>query len=316
MSDAASHIPVMLDDMLAALHPKDGEVYVDGTFGAGGYTRAILERANCTVIAIDQDPEAGPRASAMQAKYGARLKFIAGNFGDLEALLLRENIALVDGVVLDIGVSSMQLDTPERGFSFRFDAPLDMRMSKQGMSAADFLNSADESEIAHVLREYGEEPAARKIARVIVAKRAEAPIETTKQLADIVHSVVGRKHKTDPATKTFQALRIHINNELGALKAVLEAAERVLKADGRLVVVSFHSLEDRMVKQFFKERSAGNDNVSRHLPEQKNGALPSFVLVRPVKVRASDAEISRNPKSRSATLRRGLRTAHAAWRVV
>ncbi len=313
MSDSASHIPVMMDEMLAALHPRDGEVYVDGTFGAGGYTRAILDRANCTVIAVDQDPEALPRVSAMQAKYGARLKFIAGNFGDLEALLNRENVALIDGVVLDIGVSSMQLDTPDRGFSFRFDAPLDMRMSKQGMSAADFLNSADESEIVHVLREYGEEPAARKIAKVIVAKRAEAPIQTTKQLADIVHAVVGRKHKTDPATKTFQALRIHVNDELGALKRVLVAAEKMLKPEGRLVVISFHSLEDRIVKQFFKQRAAENDNPSRHLPSQADVALPSFSLVRPVKIRASDAEITRNPKSRSATLRRGVRTLHAAW---
>lgn len=313
MNSLNSHIPVLLDEVITALRPKAGEVYVDGTFGAGGYTRAILDRADCTVIAIDQDPEALPRASAMQAKYGARLKFIVGNFADMQVLLAKENILHVDGIVLDIGVSSMQLDTPERGFSFRFDAPLDMRMSQDGMSAADFLNSADEAEIARVLREYGEEPAARKIAKVVIAKRAEAPILTTKQFAELVHSVVGRKHKTDPATKSFQALRIHVNDELGALKAVLVAAEQLLKPEGRLVVVSFHSLEDRIVKQYFKERSASNDNGSRHMPVRQDLKLPSFHLVRPVKMRATEAEILHNPKSRSATLRRGIRSENPAW---
>lgn len=312
----ASHIPVMLNEMIAALHPRDGEVYVDGTFGAGGYTRAILEHAHCTVIAIDQDPEAAPRASAMQAKYGARLKFIVGNFADMQALLAAENIHQVDGIVLDVGVSSMQLDTPERGFSFRFDAPLDMRMSKEGMSAADFLNQAPEEEIARVLKAYGEEPAARKIAKVVVAKRAEAPIQTTRQFAEIVHSVVGKKHKIDPATRSFQALRIYVNNELGALEKVLQAAERVLKPEGRLVVVSFHSLEDRMVKQFFKARSASNDNGSRHLPPQTQARLPTFQLIRPTKMRASESEVAHNSKSRSATLRRAMRTAHPAWGVI
>lgn len=312
----ASHIPVMLDDMLAALCPKDGETYVDGTFGAGGYTRAILDHANCTVVAIDQDPEALPRAQAMQVKYGTRLKFIAGNFSDMRQLLSGEGIMAVHGVVLDIGVSSMQLDTPERGFSFRFDAPLDMRMSKSGMTAADFLNAADEKEIARVLREYGEESAARKIARVVVAKRALEPIQTTKQFADMVHSVVGKTSKTDPATRSFQALRIHVNNELGALQKALEAAEQALAPGGRLVVVTFHSLEDRMVKLFFKERSASNDNVSRHVPVLPNGKLPSFTLPRPAKILASDDEIARNPRARSATLRIGLRTSHAAWRAL
>lgn len=253
------HNPVMLREVLEYLSPKDGGVYVDATFGAGGYTKAILNAANCTVISIDQDPSAKKFADEIKNK---NFKFVEGNFGDLEELITEK----VDGIVFDIGVSSMQFDNAERGFSFSRVGPLDMRMSSCGTSAADFLNSAAEKEIADVIYTYGEERASRRIAKSIVNSR---PLTTTLDLAEAVYKVCGRHGKINPATKTFQAIRIFINRELEVLERGLEAAFNLLKTGGRMVVVTFHSLEDRIVKRFFKEKSGQNISVNRHSPEAK-----------------------------------------------
>ena len=319
----------MLEEVLHTLQPKEGGIYVDGTFGAGGYTRAILEAANCTVYAIDRDPEAYARAVSMAKDFpgrsgphisGAgtapgRLIPLHGCFGSIAQLLKAEDITHLDGIVLDIGVSSIQLTTAARGFSFQKDGPLDMRMSKEGPSAADVVNTAPEKELADIIFTYGEERASRLIAKRIVMARAVAPIETTIQLADIVHSVLPQhpKLRTDTATKTFQALRIHVNDELGELEKVLEAAETVLLPEGRLVVVSFHSLEDWRVKNFLKERAGALGNNSRHLPAAPPGPKSTFIIEETNGLKASDAEIDRNPRSRSARLRYGIRTIAPAW---
>jgi 16S rRNA (cytosine1402-N4)-methyltransferase len=305
---ASPHIPVLLDEVMAGLAPQPGETHVDGTFGAGGYTRALLA-AGANVIAFDRDPDAIAEGQALVAESGGRLELVPDVYSHMGEALDERGIPHVDGVTLDVGVSSMQLDRAERGFSFQADGPLDMRMGQSGMSAADFVNNADEAEIADVLFHLGEERQSRRVARAIVAAR---PITRTSELAAIVRRALGyREHdKKDPATRTFQAIRIHVNRELGELEDGLAAAEKALAPGGRLAVVSFHSLEDRIVKRFLKERSSAPAG-SRHLPELQARA-PSFEAVaKPV--RASEAELARNPRSRSATLRVARRTAASPW---
>ena len=302
MTDAP-HIPVLLDEVVAALAPAPGEVMVDATFGAGGYTRAIL-KTGATVIAFDRDPDAirEGRAAGIEG-----LTLVHSDFSAMEAAI----DAPVDGLTMDIGVSSMQLDQAERGFSFQSDGPLDMRMAQDGPSAADFLNTADEETIADVLYQYGDEPKSRRVARAIVAAR---PLTRTGELAAVVRKALGhRPHdKKDPATRTFQAIRIHVNRELGELADGLAAAERLLKPGGRLAVVTFHSLEDRMVKRFLRERSGNTPGGSRHLPQAGATRAPSFATVGRG-IRAGEAELARNPRARSATLRTAIRTAAPAW---
>ncbi|NIJ07878.1 16S rRNA (cytosine1402-N4)-methyltransferase [Sphingomonas vulcanisoli] len=301
------HAPVLIDEVIAALAPAASETHVDGTFGAGGYTRALLA-AGANVVAFDRDPDAIAEGQALVAEAEGRLRLVSSRFSEL-AEEVGENA--IDGVTLDVGVSSMQLDRADRGFSFQADGPLDMRMSQDGPSAADFVNEAEESDIADVLYNLGEERQSRRVARAIVAAR---PVERTGQLATVVRRALGhREHdKKDPATRTFQALRIHVNRELDELEDGLAAAERALKPGGRLAVVSFHSLEDRIVKRFLKERSGGNASGSRHLPQAAAGPAPTFEAVAKA-IRPSDAELARNPRARSATLRSARRTAAPAW---
>jgi 16S rRNA (cytosine1402-N4)-methyltransferase len=306
---AAPHIPVLLDEVIAALAPAPGETIVDGTFGAGGYTRALLSRGAC-VIAFDRDPDA-IAAGQDWADGEERLTLVAADFSAMVAELEARDALPVDGVTLDIGVSSMQLDQAERGFSFQSDGPLDMRMAQAGMTAADFVNEADEDEIADVLYHFGDEPKSRRVARAIVAAR---PMTRTGELAHVVRRALGYKahDKKDPATRAFQAIRIHINRELGELADGLLAAERALKPGGRLAIVTFHSLEDRMVKRFLRTRSGSAPSGSRHLPQAKTVVEPSFTDVgRPV--RAGEDELARNPRARSATLRTARRTSAQPW---
>lgn len=299
---ALAHVPVLLPEVMAALAPGPGEHHVDGTFGAGGYTRALLD-AGARVTAFDRDPDAVEEGRAFSEE-NPRLTLVADRFSHMAA-----HVSDVDGVALDIGMSSMQLDRAERGFAFGADGPLDMRMDKEGSTAADFVNTADEAEIADVIFRYGEEPRSRRIARAIVAAR---PLTRTAELAAVVRKAVGHHpgQKKDPATRTFQALRIHLNGELDELADGLVAAERVLKAGGRLAVVTFHSLEDRLVKRFLQARGGAASARSRHLPEQAELA-PTFAQVRKP-VRPGEAEQLSNPRSRSATLRSATRTAAAA----
>ena len=305
-------MPVLLDEVIDALAIAPGEVHVDATFGAGGYTRAMLA-GGAQVIAFDRDPDAIAGGATLVDQSAGALRLIHAVFSAIEAELEQREAVPVDGVVMDIGVSSMQLDQPARGFSFQSDGPLDMRMSQSGTSAAEFLNEADEAEIADVLHEFGEEPRARRVARAIVAAR---PLTTTLELATVVRRALGyRPHdKKDPSTRTFQAIRIHLNRELDELADGLAAAERVLKPGGRLAVVTFHSLEDRLVKRFFRERSGGLPGGSRHLPQVAAKAAPSFETIGRA-VRAGDDEIARNPRARSATLRVAQRTSAAPWPV-
>jgi len=311
MIAAAPHQPVLLDEVIAGLDPKPGETHVDGTFGAGGYTRAIL-RAGARVIAFDRDPDAIAEGRALEAENDGMLALVPERFSRMVEALRERGVEQIDGVTLDIGVSSMQLDRPDRGFSFQADGPLDMRMERAGMTAADFVNAAAEAEIADVLHDLGEEPRARRVARAIVAAR---PINRTSELAEVVRRALGHRphEKKDPATRTFQAIRIHLNAELDELEQGLAAAERVLRPGGRLAVVSFHSIEDRIVKRFLRERSGATPAGSRHLPDVRGGApRPSFeAIAKPV--RADEAEVARNPRSRSATLRVARRTAASAW---
>lgn len=310
MSAAAPHVPVLLDEVLDALAIAAGERHVDATFGAGGYTKAILERG-AEVAAFDRDPTAIEGGRALASEAGERLVLIEAPFSAMAEELGARDLVPVDGVTLDIGVSSMQLDRAERGFSFQQDGPLDMRMAGEGMTAAEWLNEADEAEIADVLFRFGEEPRARRVARAIVSAR---PLTRTSELANVVRKALGhRPHdKKDPATRTFQAVRIFINRELDELVEGLAAAERVLRPGGRLAVVTFHSLEDRLVKRFLRERSGGEPAGSRHRPAAGPRAVPSFEP--PAKaVRPGDEEISRNPRARSATLRVARRTAAPPW---
>ncbi len=307
------HYPVMLPEVLTAMSPKDGEVYVDGTFGAGGYSRAMLEAADCKVYAIDRDVDAQERAQELIAQYGERFVFLRGCFGDVRALLSDAGVERVNGFVLDIGVSSVQIDEAERGFSFRFDGPLDMRMdiANDGLNAADIVNTYEQQDLANLIYEYGEERLSRRIARAIVKRREEEEFSRTLDLADVIRSVVPKspKDKTDQATRTFQALRIAVNDELGELDRALEASESILAEDGRLVVVSFHSLEDGRVKRYMKRAANAEASVSRHIPQvgmpeevSAPFSLPSRKAVKP-----SQKEIDENPRSRSARLRLAVR---------
>ena len=314
---AFSHDPVLIDEVIGALQPRDGGAYVDGTFGAGGYSRAILEAADCHVWAIDRDPDAVRNAAALVDEYAGRLTVIEGRFGDMARILTDHGVDKVDGIAFDLGVSSMQLDDPARGFSFRNDGPLDMRQGQTGPSAADVVNEAEESVLADIIYRYGEERQARRIARAIAAARADAPLTRTGQLADIVRDIYrgGRKSKTDPATKTFQAIRIHLNDELGELERGLDAAEILLAPGGRLAVVSFHSLEDRITKEFLRTRSGAQPAGSRHLPAaESRRETPVFRLVKRGAVKPSQEEEKRNPRARSARLRIAERTAAPVFR--
>lgn len=303
------HTPVMLAEVLQSLAPHDGGVYVDGTFGAGGYSRAILKQARCRVIAFDRDRTVIPTAEALAQEFDDRFLFILGNFADMREHLSERGVHAVQGVVLDIGVSSMQLDEAHRGFSFRHDGPLDMRMSGEGRSAADIVAQAGEEELADIFYHYGEEKAARRIARAIVNARATAPITRTSELASLIAATIGKHGKSDPATKTFQALRIVVNDELGALEGALFAAEQILAPEGRLVVVTFHSLEDRIVKSYLNSRCGKLGGVSRHLPDVPVKTLPpSFLPLKPEKRTPTDAECAANPRARSAKLRAAIRT--------
>lgn len=305
-----SHAPVMLREVVESLNPRDDETYIDGTFGAGGYSRAILKQARCRVIAFDRDPHVLPTAAALEEEFKGRFLFILGNFGEMESHLAQRDIHSVNGIVLDIGVSSMQLDQGARGFSFRHDGPLDMRMSGEGRSAADIVATASEQELADILYTYGEEKESRRIARAIVRERTKAPIMRTSELASLVAATIGKKSKTDPATKTFQALRIVVNDELAELESALHAAEHLLAPDGRLVVVTFHSLEDRIVKSYLNSR-CGKLGGSRHLPERQM-SRPLFLLPKNGKRVPTQAEIDANPRARSAKLRLAVRTKEAA----
>jgi 16S rRNA (cytosine1402-N4)-methyltransferase len=304
-----AHEPVLVDEVVAALAIVPGETLVDGTFGAGGYTRAMLGAGAGRVIAFDRDPQA--IAAGRSLVPDDKVTLVEDRFSRMHEVLAERGLAPVDGVALDIGVSSMQLDQAERGFSFREDGPLDMRMSQAGETAADFLNGADESEIARVLRDYGEEPRARTVARAIVAAR---PLTRTAELAAVVRRALGHHPgmKTDPATRTFQAIRIHLNAELDELEQGLRAAERVLRPGGRLAVVTFHSLEDRIVKRFLRDRSGAAPAGSRHRPDAAAGPAATFSdVAKPVA--PAEAEVARNPRSRSARLRSAVRTDAPAW---
>jgi 16S rRNA (cytosine1402-N4)-methyltransferase len=310
------HVPVMLDEVLDTLDLRDGERGLDGTFGGGGYARAILQRSACTLWAIDRDPDAIARGAALAASHPGRLHLIEGNFSDMVTLLHDAGVDALDGVVLDLGVSSFQIDDPARGFSFRQDGPLDMRMSRSGPSAADLVADLSEADLADTLFQYGEERLSRRIARAIVAARAEAPIETTGRLAAIIRGAMPpARDGIHPATRSFQALRIRVNDELGEVARALTAAATLLAPGGRLVVVSFHSLEDRLVKRFFTNASGRDPAPSRHDPRGLSAPVRAdFRLLTPRALRPTEAETARNPRARSARLRalQRLSTDHEA----
>lgn len=309
-SSASPHVPVMLADVLDVLKPRDGGIYVDGTFGAGGYTRAILGSADCAVLAIDRDPSAILRGRALESEFAGRLTLIEGCFGDMERLVRALGHASVDGVVFDVGVSSMQIDQAERGFSFQQDGPLDMRMGGEGPSAADVVNHFDEADLARIIAVYGEEKRARAVARAIVEMRAHAELHRTLELAELVARVIHRKpqDRIHPATRTFQALRIFVNDELGELARGLSGAETLLHEGGRLAVVTFHSLEDRIVKRFLTARTGRAGRANRYMPERDEIA-PTFREIEHKARKASDAEVVSNARARSAKLRAAERTA-------
>jgi 16S rRNA (cytosine1402-N4)-methyltransferase len=306
----------MLADVLAVLKPRDSHIYVDGTYGAGGYSRGILEAADCRVIGIDRDPNAIAAGQAMVNEFPGRLTLVEGRFGTMGEHLASLGLDKVHGVVLDVGVSSMQLDEASRGFSFLREGPLDMRMSQAGETAADVVNNSTPEILAKIIFLFGEEPRSRAIAKAIVAQRTIAPLLTTLDLVRAVEKATGpqrAKDRTHPATRTFQALRIYVNAELDELVDALHEAEKLLDVGGRLVVVSFHSLEDRIVKRFLAMRGGKTPEVSRHMPGVIAHAAPSFELLTPRHVEPSDEEAELNPRARSAKLRAAARTAAAAW---
>ncbi|WP_135080202.1 16S rRNA (cytosine(1402)-N(4))-methyltransferase RsmH [Terasakiella sp. SH-1] len=307
----SGHIPVLLNEIVEVINPKDGDVIIDGTFGGGGYTKAILDAADCRVLGIDRDPDAIDRGNSLSQTLDNRLQMFEGCYGDMAALVNQK----VNAVVLDIGVSSFQIDQADRGFSFREDGPLDMRMAQSGESAADVVNTYDEKELANIIYKYGEERHSRRVAKAIIEARREEKITTTGQLAKIVRSVVRQaKDKIDPATRTFQGLRIYVNDELGELERGLAAAEELLLPGGRLVVVTFHSLEDRIVKQFFKQRSGGNARTNRYMPDGGDqGPQATFKIINRKPIAPSDEECRENPRARSSKLRAGLRTDVEKW---
>ena len=305
MSAALGHVPVMLHEVVSTLAPRDGAVYLDATFGGGGYARAVLDAAQCIVWAIDRDPDAVARGAAMAAAYPGRLHLVQGSFGDMVALLADAGVAALDGVMLDLGVSSFQIDDASRGFSFRLDGPLDMRMSRSGPTAADLVAELSEGDLADTLFRFGEERLSRRIARAIVAARAEAPIETTGRLASVIRAVMPpSRDGIHPATRSFQALRIRVNDELSEIERALGAAADLLAPGGRLVVVSFHSLEDRLVKRFFTHASGRDPAPSRHDPGGlREAEAACFRLLTAKAARPDAAEIAANPRARSARLR-------------
>jgi len=306
------HIPVMVNEVVDALAPRDGAVYVDATFGAGGYSRALLESADCTVWGIDRDPLAVALGRDLSKDYGGRLTVLSGRFGDMRELLAEVGVSAIDGVALDLGVSSMQIDDPARGFSFRADGPLDMRMSTDDAdtpTAADVVNRLAEQELADIIYAYGEERASRKIAKAIVELRDKAPIRRTEELAGLIRRVVRQsKDGIDPATRTFQALRIYVNEELTELEKALAAAEALLVPGGRIAVVSFHSLEDRRVKLFLQDRAGQAPRPSRHLPDAGTSQAPTFRLIKRGALKPGQQECTANPRARSARLRSAERT--------
>lgn len=300
------HNPVMVREVLTTLAPRPHETYIDATFGGGGYSRAILEETDCCVVAIDRDPSAEKRSHSFQTQYPHRFTFHQGRFGEMRTLVPPQNY---DGIVFDLGVSSPQIDEAQRGFSFKRTGPLDMRMESCGLSAADVVNTYSEKEIASILWTYGEERRSRAIARAIVAHRKEEPFTTTTQLAELVKKVVGfERVGFDPATRTFQALRLYVNNEIQELKQGLQASEDLLKEGGRLIVVSFHSLEDRIVKTFLKDKSGTTPRPSRYLPEASHSP-PTFFLKNRKSLTPQWDEIETNPRARSARLRWAIRGA-------
>jgi 16S rRNA (cytosine1402-N4)-methyltransferase len=314
LEPAAGHVPVLVEKVIEALAPVDGAVMVDATYGGGGYSRAVLAVANCTILAVDRDPEAMERAWAHAGK-DPRLVPAAGRFGELEHIVRASGRDKVDGVMFDLGVSSFQIDEADRGFSFMRDGPLDMRMEKRGPSAADAVNNLTEGELADIFHFLGEEPKARRVARGIVHRRRSEPFRTTLDLAATIEkSLGGRRGKpTHPATRSFQALRMWVNDETAELNNALASAERVLKPGGRLVVVTFHSIEDRIVKLFLRARSGNTPGASRHLPGTPKGAAPTFEVLQRKAIEPSDAETEVNPRSRSSRLRWALRTEAPAW---
>ena len=309
------HISVMTQEVLSGLKLRDGGTYIDGTFGQGGYTRAILDAATTRVFGIDRDPAAITFGTKLISKYDGRLTLLQGCFGDMVSIMADEGISRVDGVMLDLGVSSPQIDDPKRGFSFRYDGPLDMRMECEGPTAADFINHASEEEIADVIFQYGEERYSRRIARGIVGARKIKPILSTSQLVQVIHANVRRaKDGIDPATRTFMALRIQVNDELGELDRGLMGAEKILGPGGRLAVVAFHSLEDRKIKSFLHEHSGIAAKGSRHMPEIIDSNLaPSFSLTKRGAIKPGADEVLSNPRARSARLRVAERTDAPAW---
>jgi 16S rRNA (cytosine1402-N4)-methyltransferase len=314
MTVTASHIPVMLKEVVHALDVDKEKVYVDATFGRGGYSRALLSAADTKVVAIDRDPDAIASGQKLVSEFAPRLTLLQGPFGAMDVLLLGQQITQVDGITLDLGVSSPQIDDANRGFSFSHDGPLDMRMSRSGPSAADIVNEMHEDELADILFTLGEERLSRRVARYIIEARAKERITRTAQLAEIIRKAVPRSGDgIDPATRSFQALRIYVNDEMGELKRALKAAEILLKPQGRLAVVSFHSLEDRVVKDFMRRRSGLNISVSRHQPANDHSAPePSFQILTKQPQTPSDDEMAANPRSRSAKLRIAERTSAPA----
>jgi len=311
-SSSSPHIPVLLAQILDSVKPISGK-WVDGTFGAGGYTRAILEAGAEVVYAIDRDPEVFTSAEKWVGDYGDRLNLIHGTFGDLDHHVKSEGANSADGVVLDIGVSSMQIDQPNRGFSFMKDGPLDMRMAQSGMTAADIVNSVDENILADLIYLYGEERASRRIARNIIKAREISKFETTFQLVKVIESSLPRSKpgQIHPATKTFQALRIAVNDELGQLVSGLRAAENILKEGGVLAVVTFHSLEDRIVKRFIQARSGNNPKGNRYQPELVE-EVATFKKIGRKAITATEDEVRSNPRARSAKLRLARRLDNVA----
>jgi len=313
---ALSHTPVLLNEVIETLNPRDGAIYVDGTFGAGGYATAILGAADCRVFGIDRDPVALEKGKELARRFPGRLRVLGGCYGDMVRLLQEVGVEHVDGVALDLGVSSMQIDDADRGFSFKADGPLDMRMGAGArMSAADVINGLSETELADIFYAYGEERASRRIAAAIVMDRAKSPFERTEQLAGLIRRIVKKsKDGIDPATRTFQALRIYVNDELGELDRGLEAAESLLSPGGRLAIVSFHSLEDRRVKNFLQQRSGLGARPSRHLPDAaSDDREPSFRLLKKGAIKPSAREVENNARARSARLRAAERTRSPSW---
>lgn len=315
MTEKSPHISVLLNEVLEILSPQKDEVMVDGTFGAGGYSKAIMAAGPCRLFGVDRDPRAIAIGKTLEEAADGRFLILSGVYGNMQELLQAEGIEKVDGIALDIGVSSMQIDEAERGFSFMNDGPLDMRMSADGETAADVVNTMDKEELVKIIYRYGDERRAHAISNAIVARRETKDFSRTLELADLIATVVKPTGKgIHPATRTFQALRIHVNDELGQLREGLEAAERILAPGGRLAVVSFHSLEDRIVKNFLAERANAKGNPSRHLPMGDTALKPSFELVKRGAIKASKDEIALNTRSRSARLRGATRTDAPVWR--